>query len=168
MRNYTAPKTPRRPLTLVDPALFSNWAEPDPTDDTPGAALPADFPREGLSAEKLVELEDWYLAKTRVALLRIFSLIHTTREGGAPTATSVLHCVAILAKILGYNEHSTWKELAEQLGTNQQALCLLRTAVAHKMASFMGSPTPAEYKKTARIFARQARKHAILASILAQ
>jgi hypothetical protein len=168
MRNYTAPKTPRRPLSLVDPALISNWAEPDPADDTPGACLPADFPRAGLSADKLIELEEWYLSKTRVAILRLFSLIHTTRDGGNPTATSVLYCVAILAKLLAYHEHATWKELAEQLGTNQQALCLLRTAVAHKMASFMGSPTPAEYKKTARVLARQARKHSLLASILAQ
>ena len=168
MRNFTAPKTPRKQLTLVDPALFSNWAEPDPTEDTPGACLPADFPRSGLDADKLIELEEWYLAKTRVAMLRLFSLIHTTRDGGSPTATSVLYCVAILAKILGFNEHATWKELAEQLGTNQQALCLLRAAVAHKMASFMGSPTPTEYKQTARVLARQARKHRLLATLLAQ
>lgn len=166
MRKYRP--NPHDQLKLMDPQLLSKWAEPMPDDPEPGAALPADFPREGLAADQLIALEEWWLAKTRVGLMRVFSLIHTTRDGGDPTAKSVLYCVAILAKLLGYNERCTWKELAENLGTNPQALCLLRTAVANKMASFLSSPTPHEYKATARIFARQARKHELLAALLSQ
>ena len=166
MTSHPHLKHPRARMHLVDPTLLNQWAEPEPHDDTPGACLPADFPREGLSTEQLLAAEDWWLAKTRTALLRLFSLLHTTREGSPPSAASVLYCVAALAKMLGYNEAMTWKELAESLGTNPQAFCLLRQALAKKMASFHSSPTPAEYRATASVLARQSRKHRLLAALL--
>ena len=163
-----SPHLKKRPLQLLDPAMLDTWASAELDTDIPGAALPADFPREGQSPDQLVAIEDWWLAKTRVATLRLFSLIHTTRDGGAPTATSVLHCVAVLAKLMGYNESQSWKELAESLGTSPQSLCLLKQAISHKMSAFMGSPTPGEYARTARVLARQARKHRLLAAILSE
>lgn len=158
----------RQPLQFIDPTLLDIWAEAETDTDTPGATLPADFPREALTPHQLIAIEEWWLAKTRTAILRIFNLIHTTRDGGVPTATSVLHCVAILAKILGYNQAQSWKELAHNLGTSPQSLCLLKHALTRKMEVLLGSPTPSEYARTARVLARQARKHRLLSTILAQ
>lgn len=155
-------------LLLIDSQLCgSNIPEPEPAYDAPGALLPDDFPKSGLTSDQLVELEEWYLTHTRTAILRIFKLLHTTREGGTPTPKSVLHCVAVLAKLIGLNSEMTWTQLAEALNTSPSAITHLKKAMAARMATFAAAPTPAELYHTATILSRTARRNRLMASILA-
>lgn len=155
-------------LYLIDATLCganTPIAEPEP--DIPGALLPDDFPKSGLTSDQLVELEEWYLTHTRTAILRIFKLLHTTRAGGPPTPTSVLHCVAVLAKLLGLNNDMTWTQLAEGLNSSPSAITHLKKAMAARMATFAAAPTPAELFHTATILSRTARRNRLMAAILA-
>ena len=103
-------------LYLVDSTTCGlNTPNPADNPDAPGALLPPDFPRTGLSADQLVELEEWYLTHAQVAIQRVFSLIHTTRNGLQPTPNSILHAIAVLAKLLGLNTEMTWRKLAASL-----------------------------------------------------
>lgn len=155
-------------LHLTDPRILEQCcaaptaAEPD----APGALLPPDFPREGLTPHQLIELEEWYLLKTRTACLRFFALLQTTREGGEPTPTSVVQAAACVAKILGLNPHTAWPELARRLGTSPQALCHLRRALSQKIAAFATASTPAELRLAARLLRRHARTAELTAALL--
>lgn len=155
-------------LHLTDPRILAECcATPTPADpDTPGALLPPDFPREGLSPHQLVALEEWYLIKTRAACLRFFALLQTTREGGEPTPTSVVQAAAVVAKLLGLNPDTPWPALARALGTSPQALCHLRRAIAGKLAAFATATSPAELRLTARLLRRHARTAELTAAIL--
>lgn len=156
-------------LHLTDPHILEQLcAAPAAEEDAPGALLPPDFPREGLSAHQLVELEEWYLIKTRTACLRFFAILQTTREGGEPTPTSVVQAAAVVAKLLGLNPHTPWPALARQLGTSPQALCHLRRAIAAKLAVFATASTMAELRLTARLLRRHARTAELTAAILMQ
>lgn len=157
-------------LLLVDAALCGQNT-PAPTTDTPdapGALLPPDFPRHGLSADQLVELEEWYLTHAHTAIQRIFALLHTTRNGERPTPNSILHAIAVLAKLLGLNTEMSWRELATALGTSAPSLCQLKQSIAARLATFATYPTPAELHHASRILTRTARRARLLAAILAQ
>lgn len=156
-------------LCLIDAALCGrNTPAPTQEPDTPGALLPPDFPRTGLTPDQLVELEEWYLTHAHTAIQRVFSLIHTTRGGLQSTPNSILQAIAVLAKLLGLNTEMTWKELAHSLGTSPPSLCELKHAIAARLATFAAHPTPEELRHTARTLTRTARRARLLAAILGQ
>lgn len=158
-----------RRILLVDPCIIGNNT---PADDRlgvdslpPGALLPPDFPREGYTADQLCELEEWYLAHSQTALQRFFFLTRTTRDGGEPTARSVTLCVAILAKLFGFNPGMSWAAIARQLGTGASHFCHLRREVWRRLRSSMHSPTPFEFRQTSIRLRRLARKLELAASL---
>ncbi len=158
-----------RRIQLVDSCIIG-----DHTPDTstpcvdnlpPGALLPPDFPRTGYTADQLCELEEWYLSHSQTALQRFFYLTRTTRDGGEPTARSVVLCVAILAKLFGFNPDMSWAAIARQLGTGASHLCKLRREVWRRLKAGMHSPSRFELSQTAIRLRRLARMYSLAAAL---
>ena len=151
---------PGRHICLVDPCILSAHTPDRETESElpPGALLPPDFPREGYSADQLIELEEWYLLAGQTALQRFFFLTRTTRDGGEPTARSVMYCCAILAKIFGFNPGMSWARIATQLGTSPSHLCKLRQEVWRRLRGSMQPATAFELQQTAARLRHIARK----------
>lgn len=156
-------------VQLVDSCIIGNntpaGAHCAPDSLPPGALLPPGFPREGYTEEQLLELEEWYLVASQTALQRFFFLTRTTRDGGEPTARSVMYCCAILAKIFGFNPGMSWAAIARQLGTGASHLCHLRREVWRRLRSGMQPATAFELQQNAVRLRTAARKMELAAAL---
>lgn len=152
---------------LVDPCLMAaRTPAPDREDELPpGALLPPDFPREGYTADQLVELEEWYLVASQNALQRFFFLTRTTHNGSEPTARSVTLCCAIIAKIFGFNPSMSWAAVARQLGTDGSHLCRLRQEIRRRLRGHSPTPTAFELGQIAVRLRNKARKLELAAAM---